>query len=77
MVTSCRRLKYSSPTAPTAIDTILTWFSPIWVTASDDICVRFMMSLMSTTTGVVVGLAGAVGDIAMSAVVVAVDCAMI
>ena len=77
MVISCRRLKYSSLTAPTAIDIILTWFSPIWFTASDDIRVRFMISLMSTITGVAVGLPGAVGDIAMSAVVVAASCAMV
>ena len=76
MVTSCRRVKYSSLTAPTDIDIILTWFSPIWLTAIDDACVRSLISLMSIITGVAVGLPGAVEDVAMSAVVVAASCAM-
>ena len=76
MVTSCRRLKYSSMTTPTDIDIILTWFSPIWLTAIDDARVRFMISLMSIITGVAVGLPGAVEGVAGSAVVVAASCAM-
>ena len=76
VVTSCRRLMYSSLTAPTDIDIILMWFSPIWLTAMDDSRVRFMISLMSMVTGVAVRLPGAVEDVAMSAVVVAASCAM-
>ena len=76
MVTSCRRLKYSSLTAPTDIDIILTWFSQIWLTAIDDARVQSMISLMSIIIGVAVGLPGAVEGVAMSAVVVAASCAM-
>ena len=77
VVTSCRRLMYSSLTAPTDIDIILTWFSPIWLTAIDDACVRFMISLMSIMTGVVVGLQAVGGGVVGSAVVVAARCAMV
>ena len=49
----------------------------IWLTATDDACVRFMMSLMSIITGVVVGLAVVGGGIVGSAVVVAARCAMV
>ena len=76
MVISCRRWKYSSLTVPTDMDIALTWFSPIWVTAIDDARVRLMISLMSITTGVVVGLSVAGEGVVGSAVVVAARCAM-
>ena len=47
------------------------------VTAIDNCCARSMMSLMSTTTGVVVGMPGATGEVVVPVVDVAASCAMV